>query len=901
MLNSKLLKVLAALVLILTLVWAGSVSAAACTSLYLGKETTENGTYIWGRSEDISSRFSKLFTVHPAETHEPGERYQSSTGFSWPYPAKTLRYTMAKDSFHNEGTTPEPYAEVGVNEKNVAMSATTTISRASSAISAIDPQISTSRGGLAETDLTTVVLMQAETARGAMELVAEIIDTVGAAGRESFTVSDPNEVWMMEILSGHQYVAVKAPADKIAFSPNITMHGAVDPTDTENVIVSPDFVKTAEDAGTIVRDENGNIIVSRSYTNAGTSVPGRMYLGYYYLQGVEAAKALTPGYFNYYMDPREGSKYTLYEAMRFLAYHGNPDDPADGKYVANPSSNGSAIGNANTVESHLFETRDDMPADLATVEWIAMGPAEFSIYLPYYGSQITETFENYTAYDSPSSAPDYRSMYWLFRSIYALCNADRTNVAPKVSEFLEAYQKELIRQHKEIDEIMAEVYAYEPLMAQKKATDISKAAAQQAYTVMTSIREEILAYNQNTDPDKGVFVPSVLNAPIDTKYTFNSVGGTGLPAYDIIKIQENDSHLIYNGNWGLRAQIGRFDEHVAKSSSQTNASVSFTFKGTGFSLISYKSYSQGTFDVYIDGVKDKSVNNYQPGTDSAFQQVVYRNRMLEDAVHTVTIVLTGRQDPSIGSNVYVDAFEIIGVLDGFTQGGTLVDDDVMIVDASPIIIDVLANDNVDDSAVIELISFNTATLRSGMVAIVDDGKKIKYTPDRLVACDDDEFTYTVDGETATVTLIFAEKMTYQENFISEDLKFGNNDHPQKTPGWGDYNLAAYWNSSAKRSNQAGDMVEITFYGTGIEIIGYKSWSRGQFEATIWNGGVPFTKTVSCFDPSYDTHYRASVYNSKDEGLALTEGWHTLIIKVRGDKETDALGTAIDIDAINIYR
>ena len=37
---------------------------------------------------------------------------------------------------------------------------------------------------------------------------------------------------------------------------------------------------------------------------------------------------------------------------------------------------------------------------------------------------------------------------------------------------------------------------------------------------MTSVRNEILAYNANPDPNKGIFTPSELAGPIDTKYYF---------------------------------------------------------------------------------------------------------------------------------------------------------------------------------------------------------------------------------------------------------------------------------------------------------------------------------------------------------------------------------------------
>ncbi|GAH33873.1 unnamed protein product, partial [marine sediment metagenome] len=134
----------------------------ACTAFYMGKDTTENGSYIWGRSEDISASYTKLFQVHEAEGHAPGDMYVSGDWdasfttftpmFTWPYPERTLRYILCSDSIYNERQGPEPYAEVGMNEKGVCLSSTVSLSRCKSQISALDPRVSRYNGGLAETD-----------------------------------------------------------------------------------------------------------------------------------------------------------------------------------------------------------------------------------------------------------------------------------------------------------------------------------------------------------------------------------------------------------------------------------------------------------------------------------------------------------------------------------------------------------------------------------------------------------------------------------------------------------------------------------------------------------------------------------------------------------------------------
>ncbi len=59
--------------------------------------------------------------------------------------------------------------------------------------------------------------------------------------RNIITIADKTGVWYMEILSGHQYVAIKFPDDKYAVFPNTFFLGSVDFDDTENVIASKEF------------------------------------------------------------------------------------------------------------------------------------------------------------------------------------------------------------------------------------------------------------------------------------------------------------------------------------------------------------------------------------------------------------------------------------------------------------------------------------------------------------------------------------------------------------------------------------------------------------------------------------------------------------------------------------
>ena len=527
-----------------------------CTSFYFGKDTTENGTYIWGRTEDVSAAFGKLFNVEPAADYNIDPvRYNNYNGnwsdyqgdmfvsgqwnadfttftpmFRWPYPSRTLRYTYNADSIYNERNEPRPYAEVGMNEKGVSISATESLSAMKSDVTSIDRSVTRANGGITEVDVTSLILMQAETARGACELLAKVIDTVGAGGREGLFLSDPNEVWYFQWFTGHQYVAAKCPDNMVGFSPNITgnvgPNGVVDITDKENFIVSPNLVNVAVEAGVYVGDptDPGNlnkIKVCDSYGSTTNHQTGRMRIGwglfYGYTKDAEIALNV-PGnvYMDFFLKPQENRKYSLYEAMRMFAGRGQGTDWEAASGIATPS----------TVECSVYELRPNMPSDIATVHWMTMAPPEFNVYLPYYSNLITEVYEKMvspdagrynseqTGYDNAN--PDNNSMYWVLRELHTQCNlsvlTERARIGNGVLDFWEKYQKALIADQALIDQRMISILAGEGIeRAQEVATAISMALCEQTYKYAKDLLAEVKAFK---DSGTGNFTPSFSATPL---------------------------------------------------------------------------------------------------------------------------------------------------------------------------------------------------------------------------------------------------------------------------------------------------------------------------------------------------------------------------------------------------
>lgn len=498
----KLKKIVAAF-LCSALVLTSAMPAAACTGVYVGGDVSANGSTYMGRSEDIGGEHTKIFGVSEARDYPADYVYEDAYGFKMPYGGHVYRYTYTQDSpaFGEAMDDFEPYAEAGQNEKGVSVSATVSIDYGEK-VAAVDPLVDT---GICEISLGTILLGKSGTAREGVELLASIVDKYGAGECNQIFISDSKESWYFEIVSGHQYAAIKLPADKVLVNPNITMLGVVDVNDKENVVASKDLVKLAKDNGFLVTDESGKIDVAKSYSdkNSGAGQYERYMQGMFYINKAEAEKidaALkidkkTRDYTSIDNNSKESPiallhnpdrKMTTYEVLRLLATRGE-----NTPYTQEEGETGYSIGNPRQSECHIFEIRENMPDTLATIQWQTNSPSEFAIYVPYYSALVTSVNDEYNV---ESLQYVDNSYFWIFSKLNILCSEDRANRADAVKAYFAEYQKSLIEQQKTVDTKMKAIYNESPAKASVVATVLGKNIAKQTYAAAEQVKKELEAY-----------------------------------------------------------------------------------------------------------------------------------------------------------------------------------------------------------------------------------------------------------------------------------------------------------------------------------------------------------------------------------------------------------------------
>ena len=290
------------------------------------------------------------------------------------------------------------YTEFGTNEKGVSVSATETL-HGNAKVTEVDPyrdadwakESNSERIGIEETDIPTIILAEASSAREGVKLLLDIYENYGCVYASGVFVCDKDEVWYVENCSGTQYVAIKLNNNMIFLEPNMAVIGRVD-LDDENVIASKDLIAVAKKAGTFVGDEAKNIIDFRaSYARISEKMDQRMIDGLNYLNATYKydSDALVADNTKFTISNLDASDklvalYTNIKADRKL-----DKDDVFGYYKL------SSIGKASNQEIEIFQLFKDRPVETATVGWVGVGNMSYNVFVPYYPMLIDSMYSGY--------------------------------------------------------------------------------------------------------------------------------------------------------------------------------------------------------------------------------------------------------------------------------------------------------------------------------------------------------------------------------------------------------------------------------------------------------------------------------------------------------------------------
>ena len=197
----------------------------ACTTILVGKNASYDGSTMIARNDDSGSGHftpKKFVVVHPDEQPKTYKSVLSHVTIE--LPDDPMRYTAVPNAVDGEGI----WAAAGVNEANVAMTATETITSNPRVLGA-DPLVELQPaengkeevpGGIGEEDIVCIVLPYIRSAREGVKRLGSLLEQYGTYEMNGIAFQDQNEIWWLETIGGHHWIARRVPDDVYVVMPN---------------------------------------------------------------------------------------------------------------------------------------------------------------------------------------------------------------------------------------------------------------------------------------------------------------------------------------------------------------------------------------------------------------------------------------------------------------------------------------------------------------------------------------------------------------------------------------------------------------------------------------------------------------------------------------------------------
>ena len=409
-----------------------------CTTLLVGKKASYDGSTMIARNDDSSAgRFTpkKLTIVLPQD--QPRHYVSVISHVEIDLPDDPLRYSAVPNALEGEGI----WAGAGINAANVAMTATETIASNERVLGA-DPlvvycppteEIPMQPGGSGEEDLVTIVLPYIRSAREGVLRTASLLEKYGTYEMNGMAFADVNEIWWMETLGGHHWIAKRVPDDRYVINPN---ESGIDSFDLEDALGAGVDHLCSADLREFISDNHLDLSMdgklnpreafgTQSDADHVYNTPRAWYILRHFnfrtakWDGPDADFGPCSNDLPWSMVPER--KITVEDAKYVLSSHfqGTPYDPYS--ECGDLSMRGAyrSIGVNRTDFLALLQLRPYVPESIRAVEWLTFGSNVFNTFVPFYTCA-----EKVPAYLSTTEKEvDTDSFYWTCRLIAALADA----------------------------------------------------------------------------------------------------------------------------------------------------------------------------------------------------------------------------------------------------------------------------------------------------------------------------------------------------------------------------------------------------------------------------------------------------------------------------------------------
>ncbi len=431
----------------------GPAQLLACTNILVSKGASKDGSTMITYAADSHTRYGRLY-FRPAADYPEGTFVDIHDYGSGAYLGKV------KQAAHT-------YSVVGfTNEHQVSMGETTFGGR---------PELVDTAGVIDYGSLMFLALQRSRSAREVIKTIGTLVAEYGyRSSGESFSISDPNEVWIMELIGkgpgnkGAVWVAMRIPDGAIAGHANHPRIMTFPLKDTMNCYYAPDVITFARARGYFSGKDT-------EFSFSDTYAPLDFSAARFCEARVWSVFNRVNGSMGKYLDYAKGTnlrnrmplwirpdrKLSVHDVMELMRdYFGGTDldmskDVGAGPYGCpyrwRPMTwkadsveylNERAISTQQTAFSYVAQARSWLPDHIGGVLWFGVDDTYHTVYTPMYCS-ITATPPAYSEGNGSMMEWSDDAAFWIFNQVsnfsYTRFNAISPDVRTKQAELENKY------------------------------------------------------------------------------------------------------------------------------------------------------------------------------------------------------------------------------------------------------------------------------------------------------------------------------------------------------------------------------------------------------------------------------------------------------------------------------
>lgn len=484
-----------ALLVVAGLLLAGPLMA--CTNFLVTKGASADGSTMITYAADSHVLYGELY-FRPAADYPEGTMLDV---YEWDTGKYLGKIKQAKHTWSVVGN---------INEHQVAIGETTYGGL---------PELVDTTGIIDYGSLMYITLQRAKTAREAIRIMGELVAEYGYySSGESFSISDPNEVWILEMIGkgspqvvkdkrgrtrtvhnkGAVWVAMRIPDGYISGHANQARITTFPLNDPENCIYSPDVISFAREKGYYTGADQ-DFSFSDTYApldfGAARFCEARVWAGFNQVSsGMDKYADYAKGHDLKNRMPlwvKPDRKLTVRDVIGMMRdyYQGTELDmtkdvgagpyqsivrwrPMTWKVDGETYFHERAISTQQTGFSFVAQSRGWLPDPVGGILWFSVDDTYSTVYVPMYCG-ITQVPEKYAVGNGSMMEFSDNSAFWVFNQVSNLAYTRYKDMIADIQKVQSALEGKFISYTDVVDKAAVELYQKDPAKAREFLTDYS--------------------------------------------------------------------------------------------------------------------------------------------------------------------------------------------------------------------------------------------------------------------------------------------------------------------------------------------------------------------------------------------------------------------------------------------